>query len=517
MQNNSIILSKYGAYALRSLLGDYLLQRLQQMTKGALHTRVFQCLRDAILEDIFPPKTRLPSSRDLANELQVSRNTILNAYEQLRAQGYVQSITGSGTWVSDVLPERYLNVQHTKNRLKPYNPSEIKPLSKRGTTFLEKAASSPYQWGAFVPGIPDVTAFPHLEFNKIQTKLSKQPDISHLIYSNDCGCLELRQALAEYLQVARSVRCDADQIIITEGIHQAIDFISRALCDSKDHVWIEEPGYWGARNILHMNGLNIHPMTVDMEGITLDLHTPSPKLIFVTPSHQYPLGSHLSVSRRKQLLEFARLHKSWIIEDDYDSEFRFSGQPFPSLQGLEENTPVIYMGTFSKTIYPALRIGYMVVPKSLTAGLKTIAAELYRGGHQLIQRALAEFIQSGQYAAHIRRMRILYAKRHAFLVNLIKRYLGPEFLHEFNHDAGLHLVLKLPNDADDVAITQLALTRGIKVRPLSRYFSKKQDQSSQGLLLGFACVTEKEMLVAFSILKQCLKEHHILPNIPQHQ
>lgn len=264
-----------------------------------------------------------------------------------------------------------------------------------------------------------------------------------------------------------------------------------------------------------MNGLNIHAMPVDHEGITLDQTAPVPKLIFVTPSHQYPLGSHLSLSRRRQLLDLARVHHSWIIEDDYDSEFRFEGQPFPSLQGLEENTPVIYMGTFSKTIYPALRVGYMVIPKSLVAGLKTISAELYRGGHMLTQLALAEFIQNGHYAAHIRRMRLLYTKRRAFLIELIERYLGHDFVHEYSHEAGLHLVLKLPSHTDDVAIAQLALTRNVKVRPLSQYFTQQEQNTARGLLLGFACVAEKEMLIAFSILRQCLKEHHIFPHLSQ--
>lgn len=494
---------------MRSLLADHLLQRLQQQTEGALYTRVFYCLRDAILQDILPPKTRLPASRDLAKELHVSRNTILNAYEQLQAQGYVEAITGSGTWVVETLPENYLNVSGHENVIHPKNNDDLKHLSKRGTIFLENAAASPNQWGAFVPGVPDVTEFPHAEFSKILTKLHRQPDISHLIYSNEAGCLDLKQALVEYLRVVRSVRCDTDQILITDGIHQAVDFISRALCDVHDHVWIEEPGYWGARNILKMNGLTIHPMAVDKEGIIPSTHAPVPKLIFVTPSHQYPLGSHLSLSRRRQILDLARVHKSWIIEDDYDSEFRFAGQPFPSLQGLEENTPVIYMGTFSKTIYPALRIGYMVVPKNLANGLKTISAELYRGGHMLMQQALAEFIREGHYAAHIRRMRLLYTKRRAFLIDLIERYLGSEFVHEYSNAAGLHLVLKLPDHADDVAIAEMSLLRGVKVRPLSQYFSNQKNHTARGLLLGFACVAEKETLVAFSVLRQCLKEHNV--------
>ncbi|MDU6055641.1 MAG: PLP-dependent aminotransferase family protein, partial [Acinetobacter junii] len=228
--------------------------------------------------------------------------------------------------------------------------------------------------------------------------------------------------------------------------------------------------------------------------------------IFVTPSHQYPLGSHLSVNRRKELIQIARQHNSWIVEDDYDSEFRFSGQPYPSLQGLENNAPVLYMGTFSKTIYPSLRIGYLVVPKPLFSSLRIVAAELYRGGHLLEQKALAEFIREGHYEAHIRRMRLLYGKRRDYLVSLIKRYLGTEFLHEYDEAAGLHLVLKLPNDCDDVAITSKALERGVKVRPLSQYYMQSHALAERGLLMGFACVNEKDMVMAFGVLLQCLRE-----------
>lgn len=496
---------------MRSLLADHLLQRLQQQNEGALYTRVFRCLRDSIIDEVLPLKTRLPASRDLAKELNVSRNTILNAYEQLRAQGYVEAITGSGTWVVETLPENYLNVPSSDQPINSDQFFDLKVLSKRGSDFFEHAAASPNQWGAFVPGVPDVTEFPHAELSKILNRLNRQPQVPNLIYTSDAGCTELKQALAAYLRIARSVHCDVDQIFITDGIHQAVDFISRVLCDVGDHVWVENPGYWGARNIMRMNGLAIHPMSVDHEGIIPDPNAPLPKLIFVTPSHQYPLGSHLSLARRRQLLELARIHQSWIIEDDYDSEFRFEGQPFPSLQGLEENTPVIYMGTFSKTIYPALRLGYMVVPKRLVASLKTISAELYRGGHLLMQRAIAEFIQEGHYAAHIRRMRLLYAKRRAFLIELIERYLGQDFVHQYSRQAGLHLVLKLPDHADDVAIAALALLRGVKVRPLSKYYTEPYHQISRGLLLGFACVSEKDMLIAFSVLRQCLNEHEIYP------
>jgi len=262
----------------------------------------------------------------------------------------------------------------------------------------------------------------------------------------------------------------------------------------------------GARNILRINGVNLRSLPVDQEGIIPDLEPKTPpKLIFVTPSHQYPLGSHLSLERRKQLIAIARQHKSWIVEDDYDSEFRFSGQPFPSLQGLEPDAPVIYMGTFSKTIYPALRIGYLVVPKKLFSPLRIVASELYRGGHLLDQKVLAEFIREGHYEAHIRRMRLLYSKRHAFLIDLITRHLGADFLHEYNTAAGLHLILKLPSNMDDVLIASNALDQGVKVRALSQYYTKHYSTRQKGLLLGFACVREQEILVAFGVLLKCLR------------
>ncbi|WP_075181778.1 PLP-dependent aminotransferase family protein [Pantoea sp. 1.19] len=487
---------------MQSLHADHLLQRLQQETAGPLHERLFRCLRGAIIDGVLPATHRLPASRDLARELGVSRNTVLNAYETLRAEGYVQARTGSGTWVAEVLPESCLQSQARARAPTPPRRGKV-TLSQRGNTLLGHAGASPHQWGAFVPGAPDVTAFPHAQFSRIQARLNREPEIDRLIYSSSGGGVELRAALADYLRVARSVACDAEQIIITEGIHQGVDLISRLLCDNGDRAWLEDPGYWGTRNLLRINGLEIRPMPVDEQGLVPDLSDPHPpRLICVTPSHQYPLGSHLSLARRQQLLAYARQHGSWIVEDDYDSEFRFSGQPFPALQGLEPDSPVIYMGTFSKTLYPALRIGYMVVPRALAEPLRLAAAELYRGGHLLIQRALAEFIREGHYAAHIRRMRLLYGKRRAFLIGLIQRYLGDAWLREFNHDAGLHLVLNLPADADDVMIAARALRRGVKVRPLSQYYM--QPQRRRGLLLGFACVEEKKMMAAFGVLKQCL-------------
>ncbi|WP_060442967.1 MocR-like pyridoxine biosynthesis transcription factor PdxR, partial [Serratia marcescens] len=351
--------------------------------------------------------------------------------------------------------------------------------------------------------VPDVNAFPHQLFSKIQARLSRRPAPQRLTYSNQGGSPELQHALVEYLRVARSVRCSPEQILITEGIHQAIDLVTRMLCNPGDDAWIEEPGYWGIRNILRINALNICPLAVDEAGLVPpEQPTTPPRLIFVTPSHQYPLGSVMSLARRQRLLALARNAGGWIVEDDYDSEFRFSGQPIPALQGLEADAPVIYIGTFSKTLYPALRLGYVVLPPPLVQALKTAHAELYRGGHLLIQSALAEFIQAGHYTAHIRRMRLLYARRRAFLTGLIEQHLGKQALSEFNSNAGLHLILNLPDEADDVAIAAAAGARGVLVRPLSRYYM--QPNRRRGLLMGFACVPEEQMAAAFTQLLACI-------------
>ena len=232
--------------------------------------------------------------------------------------------------------------------------------------------------------------------------------------------------------------------------------------------------------------------------VPLEAGESAPKLIFVTPSHQYPLGSVMSLNRRRALLFRARETRSWIVEDDYDSEFRFSGQPIPSLQGLEEETPVIYIGTFSKTLYPALRLGYVVLPKPLAAPLKKVHNDLYRGGHLLIQAALAEFIREGYYAAHIRKMRQLYSRRRQTLVELISRQLGEQYLGSFSSNAGLHMILQLPVGSDDVVIAQQANAQGLLVRPLSRYYVNEEKRS--GLLLGFASIAEHEMAAAFTRL-----------------
>ena len=492
---------------LRTLTGDQLLLRLGGSGDGPMNQRLYRCLREAILDGSIAADTRLPATRDLAAELNIARNTVVHVYSQLQAEGYVSSRQGSGTYVTDTLPDAYLASGRSARRasIAPARPA----LSSRGSRIVDGASASPFQWGAFMPGVPDVTEFPHQKFGRIVSALWRRPPPEMLTYSYGGGLPALRRALAQHLALTRSIDCEPEQILLTEGLHQGIDLIARILCESGDVAWIENPGYWGARSVLQANGMRAVPRPVDEEG----MHLPSeavaapPRLIFVTPSHQYPLGPVMSLGRRRQLLALARQWGSWIVEDDYDSEFRFTGRPIPCLQGLEPDTPVIYLGTFSKTMYPGLRLAYLVLPKALAPAFQAAHAELYREGHLLTHAAVASFIDEGHYAAHVRRMRMLYGRRRAMLVNLIERRLGPGWLHPDSSDAGLHLVLDLPEDLSDEAVVRAAHARGVLTRPLSRYYDSAGGEAPrQGLLLGYACVPEADIARKFEVLFDSLAE-----------
>ncbi|ROR07846.1 PLP-dependent aminotransferase family protein [Erwinia sp. JUb26] len=488
---------------MRTLLGDLLASRLSQTPSGTLNKRLYDVLQCAIQDGSIAPGSRLPASRDLAKDLSVSRNTVLAAYEQLQSEGYLQTRAGSGTFVCEVLPESVPDAEVAPaTALRPFN---FVRLSTRGSRLLMRSGAGPHQWGAFMPGVPDVSHMPHDIWRKIHLKLSRRMPVEALSYSSHGGCLQLQQALAEYLRVIRSVNCTPEQILVTAGTHQALDLLAKMLCDPGDRAWIEEPGYWGIRNVLAVNGIELQPLPVDDEGLMLaDFNADArpPRLICVTPSHQYPLGSVMSLQRRHQLLDLARQAGSWVIEDDYDGEFRFADSPIPALQGLAPDAPVIYLGTFSKTLYPGLRLSYMVVPKPLAARMKMAHSELYRGGNGLVQLTLAEFIREGHYAAHVRKMRQLYSRRRAELVRVIRDTLGEGFIAQ-QSNAGLHLVLSLPADIDDVALSAELEQNGVLTRPLSAYYLL--GNARRGLLLGYACVEEHEMAEKFAPVLACLR------------
>jgi len=481
-----------------------LLLRLADGSGDPMNKRLYRGIREAILDGSIAADSRLPATRDLAAELGIARNTVVHVYSQLLAEGYTRSRQGNGTFVNASVPDSYLA---SGRRARQAQHAQSRPaLSPRGAAIVDSVSASPYQWGAFMPGVPDLTEFPHKKFGRIFSALWRNPSPDLLTYSYGGGLPALREALAQHLALTRSIDCDPEQIIITEGSHQAIDLTTRILGEVGETAWVEDPGYWGARTILQANGLNTVHLPVDEEGMRLpeSVGTP-PRFIFVTPSHQYPLGPVMSLARRRQLLAVARQCGSWIIEDDYDSEFRFSGRPIASLLGLEPDAPVIYMGTFSKTLYPGLRVGYLVLPKTLTAAFQAAHAELYREGHLMTHAALATFISEGHYAAHIRRMRMLYGRRRAMLVNLIERRLGPDWLHRDASMAGLHLVLTMPEHMDDLRVVEVARSKGVLTRALSRYYVNEEGRRP-GLLLGYACVPEHDIARKFEVLLESLSE-----------
>ncbi|MFU1915386.1 PLP-dependent aminotransferase family protein [Bordetella avium] len=482
------------------ILSERLLLRLDRQGSTSLSRQICDTLRSLILAGELPAGTKLPATRVLANDTGLSRNTILHAYDQLLAEGYLVSAFGSGTFVSDTVPEP----DEPLNGADADAPATPFLLSRRGSKLVQGASASDRQWGAFVSGVPDLSLFPRATWNRRLSRRWRQQSPELLTYAYGAGYAPLRRAIAGHLRLARSVRCEPDQIVITTGIHQSISLLSRLLGDTGNTAWMEDPGYWGARSTLVACGITPVPVPVDEEGMAPDaaqMQEP-PRFIFVTPSHQYPLGMVMSLARRRMLLEYAHKRGAWIVEDDYDSEFRFDGRPIGSLQGLDAHDRVLYLGTFSKTLFPGFRMGYMVLPRRLAAHFATGLAELYREGRLMDQAVLADFIEGGHYASHIRRMKQRYAVRQTLLRAAIAKHLGADWPIS-THEAGLHLVLHLPEGTDDLGISIAARTLGLTARPLSRYYADEQ-KARPGILLGYACVPEDEIDPAFDLLMQVI-------------
>ncbi|MGZ8287938.1 MAG: MocR-like pyridoxine biosynthesis transcription factor PdxR [Telluria sp.] len=484
-------------------LADFLLQRIDFSAALPMNRQLYKVLREAILDSLMPVGLQLPSSRELARELGVSRNTILHVYEGLVSEGFLEARTGAGTFVADTIPDRVAPA--ARDGLPAPRSSAV--LSRSGTRLVAQAGSYGVQWGAFMPGVPDVTAFPNKVWSRLQNAHWRRSRPELLTYSSGAGLLSLRVAIAKHLQIARSVNCAPERIIITSGVHQSLDLVGKLLADPGDLAWVEDPCYWGTRSVLDALHMKIAPMPVDSQGMTLPARqrTRRPRFLVVSPSHQYPLGVVMSLARRRQLLEFAQANDSWIIEDDYDSEFRYASRPLPSLQGMDGFDRVLYMGSFSKTMFPGLRIGFLVVPAAMALPFATAAAELYRGGQTFTQAVLADFINNGHFAGHIRRMRQVYARRRTLLIDAIKANFG-ERLEIAGGEAGLHLTLLLPQHCDDQALAVAAANEGIAVRPLSRYYSAPR-VARKGLLLGYACVDDALVAPQFAVLAKLIERY----------
>jgi GntR family transcriptional regulator/MocR family aminotransferase len=498
-------------------ISDYLQTHLDRSgtQRQPMNRQLYRLLRDGILAGAVAPGLRVPPSRALAVDLGVSRNTVTYAYDQLTAEGYLEARVGDGTYVADTEPDM--------SRLAPARTGVVAPapaggaaLSVRGRRLLSGIGAGSMQWGAFMPGIPDVTRFPHDVWNKLQQRHWRHAEPRLLTYGDGAGHPALREAIARHLRTARSVDCTAEQVVMTSGTHQAIQLVSTLLGEGGDRAWVEDPCYWGTRNVIRSSGLDPVAIPVDGEGmcVTDDAMRAPPRFIFVTPSHQYPLGPVMSLARRRLLLEYAARNSAWIVEDDYDSEFRYGGPPLASLQGLDQHARTIYLGTFSKTLFPGLRIGFMVVPRALAASFARANAEMYRDGQGFLHAVLADFIGEGHFSSHVRRMRQLYAARLKALQMAIRTHLGTS-AEILGSDAGLHLVLALPDDADDVAISATAREAGILTRPLSAYYADAHAPNARrGLMLGYAAVPEERIDPLFRKLAGIIRRPAAAPNTP---
>lgn len=475
-----------------------------------LYRQIYDAIRKAILSGEFASKMQLPATRNLAQNLGVSRITVVNAYEQLFAEGYLEGKTGSGTFVASELPEDLLQTAKSKLKKSVFKQNTPLNLSPFGEKLVSKDIETirgqmVVKFQPFQNGLTAVEHFPFEIWSRLASRYYKNPPRSILGYGDPQGFLPLRQAVAGHLKSARGVNCSAEQVIITSGAQQALDLTARIFLSANDAVLIEDPCYLEARNSFSATGAKIVPVDVDEEGLNLQRMSKAgeeAKLVYVTPSHQYPLGATMSLSRRLALLDWARAKNAWIIEDDYNSEFRYSGRPLASLQGLDKTGRVIYIGTFSKTIFPSLRIGCAVVPPELV-DVFTSARALNDVHSSLIEQAiLAEFIAEGHFARHVRRMRSLYEKRQKFLVSECEKELSG-LLEVRKADAGMHLVGWLTEGASDRIIAEKAAEKGLIIAPISSYSTKQIPRG--GFILGYTAFDEAQIKNGVIKLKSCLE------------
>ena len=477
-----------------------------EITRGngtPVFRQVYLQIRLAILSRRLGPGTKLPSTRALAAELGVARTSVIAAYEQLLAEGYVSGKIGSGTYISSELPDA---IETPARRPKKPAAAEKPTISPRAREFAALAPST-----APVANLPfdGGRALVDIRTTQIWSKLNKRVLVSidpvHLGYSDPRGLVEFRTAICDYVRSTRAVQCEPDQIIVTSGTQQALDIAIRVLLNRDDEAWVEDPCYGLTYQALSVSGATIHPIPVDASGMNVGAgirSAPRARVAFVTPSHQHPLGVVLSMPRRLELLSWARDNKAWIVEDDYDSEFRYAGRPLASLQGLDDSDRVIYVGTYSKALFPGLRLGYAVVPRALAGAFAGARYLMDRHPPSLSQIVLSEFMRQGHYASHIRRTRLVYRNARDTLVDQLHKQIGKDVTVE-SPDQGRHLIAYLRRGVSDTAIERAARDNSLIVRAISRLYRKAPPRS--GLMLGFAGFSPGAIARAVSILARIVR------------
>lgn len=484
------------------ILSDYV--GLQLDGRGALHRQLYRAIRGAILGAHLKEGTRLPATRLLAAALGISRNSVLQAFEQLTAEGYVEGKVGAGTFVASPLPDAMLA-----------------PGDADDTTRDVSAAEPSWsRLGARLAALPDPTGeqpAPHYDFRYGRIAVDgrllaawRQLVARHAAhyptdYGHPAGHPALRQAIAEYARRSRGCRCTADQIIVVNGSQQALDLIARLLADPGTTVALEEPGYRGARHAFVNAGARLCPTPVDEEGLIVDRLPARARITYVTASHQFPTGAVLSLRRRLALLAWAQTHGGWIVEDDYDGEFRYEGQPVEAVQGLDRYGRTLYIGTFSKILFPAARLGFLIVPGTMTGAFTNAKWWTDRHTPVLEQLALAEFIASGEFERHLRRMRKRYAERRSALLAALERHLG-DTVEITGTAAGLHLMLRLKDVAPSrlERLVECAAAQDVGVYSAHPLYHAPPDRSE--LLIGYATLSPSAIDTGIQRLALALRE-----------
>ncbi len=466
-----------------------------------LQTQIHEQLAQWIGQGRLSPGVRLPSTRTLSDTLSVSRNTVSAVIDQLKAEGFIESHIGRGNFIAADIPELLvLPASRSGCDAQAYPGLSDFAISLATKQARHKKPSLP-----FTPGIPDLQNFPSALWHKLWRRHQDRQVL--MGYDDDQGYLPLREALAKYLRISRGVNCSAQQILITQGAQQGLSLCAQLLVNSGDTVLHEDPGYRGAKEAFLIQRPKVLYVPLNHGVIDVDwiiknnTSTSSAKLMYISPTHQYPMGGLLSASQRLALLQWAQTNRTWIIEDDYDSEFHFTHKPVAAMQGMTQTNNVIYMGSFSKTLLPALRLGYLVLPEALMNPFTVAKSNLTGETSVLPQAVVADFIEEGHFVRHLRKMRFLYKNKWLHLEQLIRQTFG-DAVEVVAESAGMHLVIRIAG-CDDVSLNKALEAKGFGGTPLSSYFHGNKKQT--GLVLGFANTSEQQRIDYVEALKQLLR------------
>ncbi len=463
-----------------------------------LYQQIYENIQERIISGTLSPRTKLPSARNLAVNLGISRNTVDTAYYQLQAEGYIDAVPKSGFYVCDTIPEElYSSLQRNRSSIPLPNSSNHQTPPTTNTTSNEK--QNPEYLYDFSPFAIDISHFPFSVWRKLYRQCLMDEQELFLLGDN-FGDLPLRQAIYNYVCLSREVNCQPEQIIVGAGVDYLLQMLSLVFEQEKlTHITLENPGYMQAAHIFRNNGLTISSGSLDEKGLLISSITPESQIAYVTPSHQFPLGTVMPFGRRKELLAWASADSNhYIIEDDHDSEFRYKGKPIPALQGIDKNQRVIYIGTFSKAIAPAIRVGYMVLPPALLSTYQKVCGDYSCTVSRLDQAILSDFLNNGYFEKHVNRMRKIYRNKHDLLLNYLQPLVKKYHLKIHGEHAGLHLIIELPeNGISEEELIERAKIEGIHLYGIKEHYltenTTTEYKKMSGVLLGYSNLSEEEI------------------------